>query len=52
MAEKIGAVEATEHYLRQRAGEAKPDELLRFLRAAPEREPAVEDRIGWLNLAG
>ena len=46
VAEKIGAVEATEHYLRQRAGEAKPDDLLRFLRAAPEREPAAEDRIG------
>ena len=46
VAEKIGAVEATEDYLRQRAGEAKPDDLLRFLRAAPEREPAAEDRIG------
>jgi hypothetical protein len=45
VAEKIGAVEATEHFLRRRAGEAGADDLLRFLRAAPEREPGAEDRL-------
>jgi hypothetical protein len=45
VAEKIGAVEATEHYLRQRAGQAGADDLLRFLHAAPDREPAPEDRL-------
>ena len=45
VAEKIGAVEAAEHYLRRRVGGAGPDDLLRFLRAAPQREPAAEDRL-------
>ena len=45
VAEKIGAVEASEHYLRRRAGEAGADDLLWFLRAAPDREPAAEDRL-------
>ncbi len=44
VAEKIGAVEATALFLRQRAGEAGAADLLAVLRNAPESEPDAEDR--------
>ena len=35
VAEKVGAMETASEYLRRRAGKAKPADLIRFLRGAP-----------------
>lgn len=43
VAEKVGTMETADSFLRQRAGKAKPADLLRFLRKAPNVKPAVED---------
>lgn len=45
VAEKIGAVETAEEFLRRRAGKAKPADLLRHLRRAPNVAPPPEDAI-------
>jgi len=36
VAEKVGAMETADSFLRQRAGKAKPADLLGFLRKAPK----------------
>lgn len=36
---KIGALEPTDSFLRQRAGNAKPDDLMPFLRKAHRHNP-------------
>jgi hypothetical protein len=43
VAEKVGALETAESFLRQRAGTARPADLLRLLRKAPNLKPAPED---------
>jgi hypothetical protein len=43
VAEKVGAIETASEFLRRRAGKAKPADLLRFLRGAPNVAPAPED---------
>jgi hypothetical protein len=43
VAEKIGAVETSALFLRQRAGDAKPADLLRFLEEAKDEPPPPGD---------
>lgn len=38
VAEKVGSVESAESFLKQRAGKAKPADLLAYLDRAPELE--------------
>ena len=45
VAEKIGAVETAADFLRHRAGNAKPADLLPFLNGAPENPPVRGDEI-------
>jgi hypothetical protein len=43
VAEKVGAIESADEFLRGRAGKANPADLLRFLRNAPDVAPSPED---------
>lgn len=43
VAEKVGAMETASEYLRRRAGKAKPADLIRFLRGAPNVAPVEGD---------
>jgi len=43
VAEKVGAVETAADFFRQRAGKAKPKDLLWFLDSAPAKPPARGD---------
>lgn len=43
VAEKVGVMETAAEYLRQRAGKARPADLDRFLRGAPNRKPDPQD---------
>lgn len=43
VAEKVGAMETASEYLRRRAGKAKPADLMRFLRGAPNAAPVEGD---------
>lgn len=46
VAEKIGAVETAADFLKRRAGEAHPGDLLQFLdNAAGETPPAGDERL-------
>jgi len=46
VAEKIGAVETAAEFLRRRAGDAKPSDLLPFLDAAKDEPPQAGDEPG------
>jgi len=46
VAEKIGAVETAAEFLRRRADEAKPSDLLPFLDAAKDEPPSAGDEPG------
>lgn len=43
VAEKVGTLETAKEVLRRRAADAKPEDLLSFLRGAPDAAPAPED---------
>jgi hypothetical protein len=43
VAEKIGVLRTTAEFLRERAGDSKPKDLLRYVRAAPKLPPMVHD---------
>ncbi|HSL83029.1 MAG TPA: pilus assembly protein HicB [Thermoanaerobaculia bacterium] len=43
VAEKVGTLETATEFLRRRAAAAKPEDLLRFLRGAPDTAPEPED---------
>lgn len=43
VAEKVGAVETAAEFLKRRAGDAKPEELLWFLDNAPDVPPEPGD---------
>jgi hypothetical protein len=43
VAEKVGAMETADEYLRRRAAGAQPEDLLRFLNGAPDTPAAPED---------
>ena len=45
VAEKIGAIETADEFLRMRAAKAKPADLMKFLRQAPNVKPAESDNI-------
>jgi hypothetical protein len=43
VAQKVGAVETAAEFFRRRAGSARPEDLHRFLAAAPDAPPALGD---------
>lgn len=43
VAEKVGALETAGEFLRLRAGDASPEDLLRFLQGAPAVSPSSDD---------
>ena len=43
VAEKVGSLRAADTFLAERAGRAKPKDLLRYLRKAPKIAPAPDD---------
>jgi len=43
VAERIGALRTTTEFLRERAGVARPEDLLRYVRAAPQVPPVPGD---------
>ncbi|MFT4256371.1 MAG: hypothetical protein QM599_05375 [Pseudoxanthomonas sp.] len=45
VAEKVGVLETADAFLRQRAGDATPEDLLAFLRAAPDVVPLPGDEL-------
>jgi hypothetical protein len=45
VAQKVGAVETASAFLRQRAANATPLDLLAFLASAPDIRPALEDEL-------
>ena len=44
VAEKVGVIETAREFLEKRAGEAKPQDLLKYLRKAGREQPAESDR--------
>jgi hypothetical protein len=44
VAEKVGTLQAARVFLQERAGTAKPKDLLKYLRRAPKVAPADDDR--------
>ncbi len=45
VAEKVGTLRTASDLLRQRAGTAQPQDLVKFLRRAPKVKPPVGDEI-------
>ena len=45
VAQKIGAVETAAHFLKARAGDANPADMLGFLKAARNEPPAAGDEM-------
>lgn len=45
VAQKIGAVETAAHFLKQRAGGAKPKDMVAFLKRAGNELPAAGDEM-------
>ena len=43
VAEKVGSLRTAREFLRDRAGSAKPRDLVKYLRRAPKVEPGSED---------
>jgi hypothetical protein len=46
VAEKVGVLRTTAEFLGERASNAKPEDLLRYVRAAPRVPPVVGDEPG------
>lgn len=46
VAEKVGVIETAAEFFKKRAGDAKGDRLMRFLRNAQDGEPEPGDEIG------
>jgi hypothetical protein len=44
VAEKVGTLQTVRLFLQERAGTAKPKDLLKYLRRAPKVTPADDDR--------
>ena len=44
VAEKVGCLRTAKEFLRERAGTAKPKDMLKYLRRAPKVAPADADR--------
>ena len=45
VAEKVGCLRTAREFLPERAGTAKPEDMLRYLRHAPNVPPAAGDRL-------
>ena len=45
VAEKVGTLQTAQLFLKERAGTAKPKDLLEYLRRAPKVAPPDNDRI-------
>ena len=45
VAEKIGVVQTAAEFLKQRAGNARPEDLVPFLDDAADEMPSSEDRL-------
>jgi hypothetical protein len=45
VAEKVGVLQTAQIFLKDRAGTAKPRDLLKYLKRAPKLTPAEDDRI-------
>lgn len=45
VAEKVGTIRTAHQFLNERAGAAKPKDLLKYLRRAPRTTPADNDRL-------
>lgn len=45
VAEKVGTIETAEQFLKRRAAKAKPADLMRFLRGAPDVKPQQGDEV-------
>jgi len=45
VAEKIGVIETAAEFFKKRAGKAKGDGLMKFLRNAPNVQPELEDEM-------
>lgn len=45
VAQKIGAVEAADEFLKRRAAEARPGDLTRYLDDAPDAPPEPDDEV-------
>jgi hypothetical protein len=43
VAEKVGSLRAADDFLRERAGTAKPKDMLKYLRRAPKVAPNADD---------
>jgi hypothetical protein len=43
VAEKVGSLRAADDFLRERAGSAKPKDMLKYLRRAPKIAPDADD---------
>ena len=46
VAEKVGVLRTADEFLKQRAGRSSPQDLVRYLRAAPKVPPAEGDAVG------
>ena len=44
VAEKVGSLRAADDFLRERAGTAKPKDMLKYLRRAPKVAPNADDK--------
>jgi hypothetical protein len=44
VAEKVGVIETARDFLERRAGDAKPKDLLKYLRKAGREQPVESDR--------
>jgi len=44
VAEKVGVIETAREFLERRAGDARPKDLLKYLRRAGREQPAETDR--------
>jgi hypothetical protein len=45
VAEKVGSLRAADDFLRERAGTAKPKDMLKYLRRAPKAAPNADDTL-------
>lgn len=45
VAEKVGTLQTAQMFLKERAGTARPRDLLKYLKRAPKKAPAESDRI-------
>lgn len=45
VAEKVGVLRTTAEFLRERASDARPEDMLRYIRAAPKVTPVPGDEL-------